>query len=114
MKIAILAPQKDFSAQQVKSLRAQGEVVFVSALQEYPAEEMIKLARGSQIIAPGPEVFGGFEKAAPRLTQLMDSLPGLKGVALATTSFDWIDLAYCRKRKLPVTNVPFYSTESVA
>lgn len=77
-------------------------------------EEMIKLARGSQIIAPGPEVFGGFEKATPRLTQLMESLPDLKGVALATTSFDWIDLAYCRKRKLSVTNVPFYSTESVA
>lgn len=114
MKITIFAPQKDFNAQQAKSLRAQGEIVFVSELREYPAEEMIKLAQGSQIIAPGPEIFGGFEKAPPRLTQLMSNLPGLKGVALATTSYDWVDLAYCRKRNILVTNVPFYSTESVA
>lgn len=44
----------------------------------------------------------------------MESLPNLKGVCLSTTSFGWIDLDYCKKRHLPVSNIPGYSRESVA
>lgn len=48
------------------------------------------------------------------MTKIMESLPNLKGVCLSTTSFGWIDLDYCKKRKIPVSNVPGYSRESVA
>jgi len=78
-------------------------------------DELIKLAKGSEILAADPDNLGGFEKAQEgRLTELMESLTHFKGVALSTTSFSWIDLDYCRKRNIVVTNVPYYSTESVA
>ena len=57
---------------------------------------------------------GGFEKAKPVLTKVLQSLPTLKGVCLSTTSFGWVDLDYCKKHKLPVSNIPGYSRESVA
>jgi len=57
---------------------------------------------------------GGFEKARARSTLVMDACPNLKGIALATTSFGWVDLEYCKKRGITVSNVPGYSRESVA
>ena len=46
--------------------------------------------------------------------KVIESLPDLKGICLSTTSFGWIDLDYCKKRNLPVSNVPGYSREAVA
>jgi len=115
MKITILAPKSEFTEQQQKQLFELGEVVYTESRKEYPIEELIKLAAGSEILAVDPDNLGGFEKAQEgRLIQLIESLPNLKGIALSTTSFSWVDLDYCRKRKIVVTNVPHYSTESVA
>lgn len=115
MKITILAPKTEFTPEQQNKFSELGEVVYTNGRREYPMEELIELAKGSEILAADPDNLGGFEKAQKgRFTQLMDSLPNLKGVALATTSFSWIDLDYCRKRGIVVTNVPYYSTESVA
>jgi lactate dehydrogenase-like 2-hydroxyacid dehydrogenase len=72
------------------------------------------LAEGADIIAPDPDPFGGFEKVKAPLMKVIESLPNLKGICLSTTSFGWIDLDYCKKRNLPVSNVPGYSREAVA
>lgn len=115
MKIAILNQRSDFSEEQQTQLLKLGEVVYAETADECPIDDLIKLAEGAEILAIDPGILGGFEKAQDgRLTKLMESLPNLKGVALATTSFGWIDLDYCQKRNIVVTNVPYYSTESVA
>lgn len=114
MKITILTPRKEFTKEQQKQLSKVGEVVYTESRREYPIKKLIKLAKGSEILAADPDNLGGFEKAKPRLTKLMKSLPNLKGVALASSSFGWIDLGYCRRSNIVVTNVPYYSTESVA
>lgn len=114
MKITILVPKAEFAAEQQNRLTELGEVVYTDSRREYPVEELVKLVEGSEILGADPDNLGGFEKAKDRLTQLMESLPDLKGVALASTSFSWIDLDYCRQRSIVVTNVPHYSTESVA
>lgn len=44
----------------------------------------------------------------------METLPQLKGVVLDTTSFGWIDLEYCKKRGIVVSNCPNWSRESIA
>ena len=88
MKITILTPKTEFSKEQQKRLLELGEVVWTDSRREYPIEKLIKLAKGSEILAADPDNLGGFEKAQEgRFTQLMESLPNLKGVALATTSF---------------------------
>lgn len=115
MKIAIFCQKADFNEEQQKKLSELGGVVYAEQSGEQSIEDWMRLAEGADILAIDPDAFGGFEKAQDgRLIKLMDSLPNLKGVALATTSFGWIDLDYCRKRNIAVTNVPFYSTESVA
>lgn len=114
MKIAILSPKSEFSPEQQKKLEQLGEVVYTTSRKEYEMTELLEMVKNSDILAPDPDNVGGFEKAKPRLTQLLESLPNIKGVALATTSFGWIDLDYCKKRGIPVANIPGYSREAVA
>jgi D-lactate dehydrogenase len=44
----------------------------------------------------------------------LDKLPNLKFIATRSTGFDHIDLAYCRERGIPVSNVPSYGEHTVA
>lgn len=114
MKIATLCPKSGFSKDQFNALSLLGDVVYTDKSNEYPVEELIKLAYGAEILAADPDNLGGFEKAKPVLTEVMESLPNLKGLCLSTTSFGWVDLNYCKSRNISVSNVPGYSSESVA
>ncbi|TPV45526.1 D-2-hydroxyacid dehydrogenase [Pantoea deleyi] len=44
----------------------------------------------------------------------LDQLPGLRFICVAATGYDCIDLDACRARGILVSNVPGYSTQSVA
>jgi len=114
MKIAIFLAQSRFTPEQQKKLTDLGQVVYVEDKKELSLEEILKFTERSNIIVPDPTPFGGFEKAKPILMKLIESLPSLKGICLSTTSFGWVDLDYCKKRNLSVSNVPDYSRESVA
>jgi len=114
MKITIYNPKSDFTEYQQNLLSSLGEVVYIEKSEELPIDKLIELAKDSDIIAPDPTAFGGFEKALAPLSQVIDSVPNLKGICLSTTSFGWVDLELCKKRNLPVSNVPGYSRESVA
>ncbi len=46
--------------------------------------------------------------------QLMAELPALRYIGVLATGFDIVDVAAARERGIPVTNVPAYSTQSVA
>ncbi|MDP2930146.1 MAG: D-isomer specific 2-hydroxyacid dehydrogenase family protein [bacterium] len=114
MKISIFLPETEFTLEQRKSLANLGEVVYVKDRSELPLDKILAMAQGSNIIVPDPDPFGGWEKARPVLMKLIELLPNLKGVCLSSTSFGWIDLDYCKKRNLSVSNIPGYSRESVA
>ena len=106
--------EDNFTKVQLDDLSRLGTIVFTKSKEEMPVEEIIALANDSDILVADPDNFGGFEKAKERLTAVMETLPHLKGVALSTTSFGWIDLDYCKKKNIPVSNIPGYSRESVA
>lgn len=114
MKIIILCPQSEFTKEQIIKLENLGTIIFTDSRREYPITNLIKLAKDSSILAPDPDNLGGFEKAKPRLSELINSLSNLKGIALSTTSFGWIDLNLCKKRGISVSNIPGYSREAVA
>jgi len=71
------------------------------------------LAKESTVLGLDPDNFGEFGKARERITKLLETLPDARGICLATTSFGWVDLEYCNKRGIVVSNVPGYSRESV-
>lgn len=114
MKISIFLPKTAFTEGQVGKLQKLGDVQFTKDSKAMTLDECISFARNSDILGFDPDNFGGFEKARELTTPVMKACPNLKGVALATTSFGWVDLAYCKKREIPVVNVPGYSRESVA
>jgi lactate dehydrogenase-like 2-hydroxyacid dehydrogenase len=114
MKIVIFNPKSSFTSEQQKQLFSFGEVIYAKTREELPVPELLEMAKGAEIVGVDPDPLGGFEKAKEKLTKVMESLPNLKGVCLSTTSFGWVDLDYCKKRKIPVSNVPGYSRESVA
>lgn len=114
MKIVIFNPKDSFTPEQQKQLSSFGKVVYTETRESLPIEKLLEMAKGAEIVGVDPDPLGGFEKAKEKLTKIMESLPNLKGVCLSTTSFGWVDLDYCKKRKIPVSNVPGYSKESVA
>jgi phosphoglycerate dehydrogenase-like enzyme len=114
MKIVVFNPESDFTASQLQALKEMGQVAMVKDRKVLPLATMVDMVKQAEIIAADPDPVGGFEKAKPVLTKLMEAAPHLRGVCLSTTSFGWIDLDYCKKRGLPVSNVPGYSRESVA
>ena len=114
MKIAIFAPESEFTSDQIQTLRKLGNVVFTQDRKELSLQKLIEIARDSEVIGVDPDPLGGFEKAREVLTKVMESLPKLRAVCLSTTAYGWVDLDYCKKRKITVSNIPGYSRESVA
>lgn len=114
MKIVVFNPKDDFPKELQVKLSDLGTVTYTKNRETLPIAKILEMAKGADIIACDPDPLGGFEKGKDVLTKIMESLPNLKGVCLSTTSFGWIDLEYAKKRKLPVSNVPGYSKESVA
>ncbi len=114
MKIVIFNPQSEFTPAQQKRLSALGEVTYVESREELAIDSLLEMAKGADILGVDPDPLGGFEKAKPVLTKLMESLPELKAVCLSTTSTGWVDLGYCKERNIIVTNIPGYSRESIA
>lgn len=114
MKIVIFNPKDSFTSEQQKQLSSLGTVTYTKTRETLPLEELLIMAKGADIIGCDPDPLGGFEKAKDKLSKIVESLPNLKGVCLSTTSFGWVDLELCKKRGVPVSNVPGYSKESVA
>ncbi len=114
MKISVLVPKEELNQQHHKTLSQLGVIIYAPSRKEMSVGKIIEIVKDSEIIAIDPDLFGGFEKAKERVIAVMESLPSLKGVALSTTSYGWVDLDYCKKRKIHVCNIPGYSREAVA
>ena len=84
---------------------------FLSEFGEYtvydytPADKIVERALGCDII---------ITNKTPVSAEVMAQLPELKFIALLSTGFNVIDIEYARKRSIPVSNVPAYSTAAVA
>ncbi|HET7099060.1 MAG TPA: 2-hydroxyacid dehydrogenase [Patescibacteria group bacterium] len=114
MKIVIFNPRTGFTPDQQKQLSSFGNVSYTKDRKELPISKLLEMAKNAEIIGVDPDPLGGFEKAKDKLTQIIKSSQNLKGICLSTTSFGWVDLELCGERGLSVSNIPGYSSESVA
>ena len=108
MKLYITYTKDSFTESQLKELSKVGEVIILEDTFEldktpYLADEEEK------ILVVDPDWYNWNINA-----EHLSKIKNLKGVCLATTAFDWIDLDYCKENNIIVTNIPKYSTDSVA
>ncbi len=112
--LCLLSPKDEFSKAQINQLEKVGALKFVPSRDELPIDKLIQIAKHATVLGVDPDCLGGFEKAPMVLMKLIPTLRYLKGIALDTTAYHYIDLDYCSKHHIHVTNTPHYSTESVA
>lgn len=103
MKIVVLdgyaANPGDLSWEQLEAL---GECVV------YPrtgADELLERAAGAEILLTNKVIIN---------KEAMEALPGLKYIGVLATGYNVVDVAAARERGIVVTNIPAYSTPSVA
>ncbi|MDE6292217.1 MAG: hypothetical protein K2L98_00890 [Bacilli bacterium] len=108
MKIYVMYTKLSFTSEQIKSLESVGEVIFCEEVRtdlNYPYMN----DDDNKVLMVDPDWYNwNIDK------EHLSKISNLKGVALATTAYDWIDLDYCRENNIVVTNTPKYSTSSVA
>lgn len=68
-------------------------------------EEVLERARGAQVILTNKVVISG---------ELMDRLPDLRYIGVLATGYNVVDIPAAHKHGIIVTNIPAYSTMSVA
>ncbi|NMB70438.1 hypothetical protein GYA27_04575 [candidate division WWE3 bacterium] len=108
MKIIVVNKKSEFSEEQIQKLENLGSLVFIETPEEFKSTKEFYLP-GEKIVALDP---GISEWSFPNET--IDKIENLKAVCLPTTKYEWIDGKYLRKKGIILTNVPKYSTESVA
>ncbi|MBN2355268.1 D-2-hydroxyacid dehydrogenase [candidate division KSB1 bacterium] len=69
------------------------------------AEEVVGKSREAEIV---------LTNKTPLTAEMMAQLPMLKYIGVLATGYDIVDIKAAASRSIPVTNVPAYSTESVA
>lgn len=108
MKIYITYTKNSFTNDQVERLKKVGEVIFLETT--FDLDDAPYLEDDSdKILMVDPDWYH-WDINENHLSKIKN----LKGVCLATTAFDWIDLDYCKKQNIIVSNIPKYSTDSVS
>lgn len=70
-----------------------------------PKELIIERAREADILVTNKTPIGA---------EVIDACPDLRFIALLSTGYNVVDHAYARKKGIPVSNIPAYSTKAVA
>lgn len=108
MEVYVIGKKKDFTKEQIGRLEKIGTLNFIEEKHDMYNSEYVK-SKENKIIAIDPDYT---DWKFPN--DLIDKIQNLKGICLMTTSYSYIDLNFCSKRNIVVTNVPKYSTDSVA
>ena len=83
-------------------LRAFGEV---TVYDRTPAELVVERAKKAEILVTNK---------TPLNANTLQQLPRLRMIALLSTGYNIADIGWAREHGIPVSNIPSYSTESVA
>jgi glycerate dehydrogenase len=70
--------------------------------------ETIELLKDADILIAGPESVGNIS------AEILTQLPNLKFISLLTIGTGWVDLAFCSKKGISVSNIGGATAESVA
>ncbi|NMC35556.1 hypothetical protein GYA49_00775 [Candidatus Beckwithbacteria bacterium] len=107
MRIIIISSKSGFLPQQIEAMKNTAKVIFVVEKPDFKSSYFND--QEEKVIALGPEQL---DWKFPQ--EVWEKIPNLKAVCVPTTGFDWVDGRAMKKAGIVLTNVPKYSTESVA
>lgn len=108
MKLYITYTKNNFTDKQIEELNKVGKVIFLENTFDLDKAPYLE-DEEEKMLLTDPDWYN-WDISANHLSKIKN----LKGVCLATTAFDWIDLDYCNDNNIVVCNIPKYSTDSVA
>ena len=108
MEIYMIASKKDFTKEQLERLSKIGMLKFIEEKHDMHNAEYTK-SNEPKVIAVDPDLT---DWSFPN--ELIEKIPNLKAICLMSTSYSYVDIDFCNKKNIIVTNVPKYSTDSVA
>lgn len=97
--ITILCPKSQFSEVQLQRLEGLGKVSFI---------ESLKCPKDTEVLVVSEDL------SKSKLTELLDSLPGVKYLVLGSSDSSFVDSDYCREKSIIVSSVPFHDAKSKA
>ncbi len=111
MKVFLLSPiaHQLLSDEQIEQLQSAGELVIINKIK--PIQELPDLTSGDEdrILAIDPDF------CQWKITnEDINKIPKLKAIVLQTTSFSYIDIAYCKEKGISVVNLRGFSSLAVA
>lgn len=108
MKLYITYTKNSFTDVQLETLSKVGEIIFLEDTFDLDNAPYLS-DEDEKILVVDPDWYN-WDINADHLSKIKN----LKGVCLSTTAYDWIDLEYCKENNIIVSNIPKYSTDSVA
>lgn len=107
MKIYITGDKEKFEPNQLKELNCLGDLKFLS-MDDVKDLTIFDNAE-EKILALDPDYFDWSLS-----NDFIDNIKNIKAICLNSTSYSWIDVNHCLEKGILVTNVPKYSSKSVA
>lgn len=108
MNIYITYTKYSFTEKQIKDLENIGKIIFIEKTFDLNNAPYLKDDEEKMLLVD-PDWYN-WDINAKHLKKIRN----LKAICLSTTAYDWIDLEYCKNNNIIVTNIPKYSTDSVA
>ena len=108
MEIYVISSYKDFSKKQLERLGELGKVIFCDSLPKFLKSGVLH-SRAEKIIAIRP-TFCDYTFT----NDIIDSIKNIRAISVYTTSCHYIDLEYCKRKGIVVTNTPGYATDAIA
>lgn len=109
MNIYILQNNPKFNPAQMKMLKRAGKVILIKGEKVNLSKAVFTKDLEPKIVAVSPNAVSW---KFPN--EVIEKIPNLKAICVPSTAYDWIDGEFLKKRNAILTNVPKYSTNSVA
>ncbi|MFC5650665.1 2-hydroxyacid dehydrogenase [Paenibacillus solisilvae] len=97
-----------FSPEQQARLEEAGTISYVEALHPLSHDQLITLLQDTDVAGLTPRSVPSIER------EWLARLPRLKGIAVFATGVDYIDVQWLEDNRIQLSNLPEYSTVSVA
>lgn len=104
----MVGSKNNFTNEQLNRLKNLGNLIFIEKVKDKYNEVYTK-SNEPKVIAFDPDLINW-----DLPNDLIEQISNLKGICLMSTSYSYVDVDYCKSKNIVVTNVPKYSTDSVA